>query len=404
MCQRGRAARPGGAAVHGGRAPARASTEDRAAGRGGTRPARWARRRAANEIAVAEGGVEPLHVIDGHQHGHPGRQRAQPVEDPEPDRVRFRGLCRGSRRNSATSRALRCGPGKPARASSATPSNRSISAVKDSCASRSPGEADKTCRPWLRAASMPSPPTASSCRCPARRSTRADVPPRRDRRAARAQLRPTDRSRRPPPTVSRLGADHVRLVELRARLEALAVDLDRGDERGGREVRSECVRSPSAAASWAPNSDEPRIHNGSASSVPNCSAIPAIQRAPRTTAVRDPMAVVAPSPHHEGMTVMTDDAALSADLRRGRRPALRRPRSRARAVRARRRCARERAGAGGLGGRPGAVAALAPTLACVETSLAALAHATERLRVHTLRRLADPVLDDGSVARHRAEI
>ena len=54
---------------------------------------------------------------------------------------------------------------------------------------------------------------------------------------------------------------------------------------------------------------------------------------------------------------------------------------------------------------PATVAALAPTLACAETSLAALARATSRLRVHALRRLTDPVLGaDEDTARHRAEI
>jgi hypothetical protein len=53
---------------------------------------------------------------------------------------------------------------------------------------------------------------------------------------------------------------------------------------------------------------------------------------------------------------------------------------------------------------PGAVAALAPTLACLETSLAALAHATARLRSHALRRLEDPVLDTVDRPRHRAEL
>lgn len=53
---------------------------------------------------------------------------------------------------------------------------------------------------------------------------------------------------------------------------------------------------------------------------------------------------------------------------------------------------------------PATVAALAPTLACLETTLVALAQATGRLRVHTLRRLADPVLGDDDLGRHRAEI
>ena len=53
-------------------------------------------------------------------------------------------------------------------------------------------------------------------------------------------------------------------------------------------------------------------------------------------------------------------------------------------------------------GDPGTVAALAPTLACFETSLAALAQATSRLRVHALRRLTDPVL--GLDERHGAAI
>jgi hypothetical protein len=54
---------------------------------------------------------------------------------------------------------------------------------------------------------------------------------------------------------------------------------------------------------------------------------------------------------------------------------------------------------------PATVAALAPTLACVETSLAALAQATSRLRAHTLRRLAEPVLSaDEHTGRHQIEI
>ena len=38
----------------------------------------------------------------------------------------------------------------------------------------------------------------------------------------------------------------------------------------------------------------------------------------------------------------------------------------------------------------GAVAAVAPTLACLETSLVALASAAERLRGHALERFSDP--------------
>jgi hypothetical protein len=54
---------------------------------------------------------------------------------------------------------------------------------------------------------------------------------------------------------------------------------------------------------------------------------------------------------------------------------------------------------------PATVAALAPTLACFETSLAALAQATSQLRVHALRRLTDPVLANYmDLGRHRAEI
>ena len=52
----------------------------------------------------------------------------------------------------------------------------------------------------------------------------------------------------------------------------------------------------------------------------------------------------------------------------------------------------------------GAVAALAPTLACLETSLVALAGATERLRGHALERLTEPVLDDEDLRAHRADI
>jgi hypothetical protein len=117
------------------------------------------------------------------------------------------------------------------------------------------------------------------------------------------------------------------------------------------------------------------------------------------------MAVVAPSPHHEGMTVMTDDAVLfptsgvDADEPYGGRDPAHHLYAHAAGVLASAQALEASAD------DPGTVAALAPTLACVETSLAALAQATNRLRVHTLRRLADPVLtDDDLVATHRAEI
>ena len=53
---------------------------------------------------------------------------------------------------------------------------------------------------------------------------------------------------------------------------------------------------------------------------------------------------------------------------------------------------------------PGAVPATAPTLACLETSLAALASAVGRLRGHALERLSDPVLPSEDLRPHRAEI
>jgi hypothetical protein len=52
----------------------------------------------------------------------------------------------------------------------------------------------------------------------------------------------------------------------------------------------------------------------------------------------------------------------------------------------------------------GAVAAMAPTLACVETSLAALATAVGRLRGHALERLSEPVLPSENLRPYRAEI
>jgi hypothetical protein len=53
---------------------------------------------------------------------------------------------------------------------------------------------------------------------------------------------------------------------------------------------------------------------------------------------------------------------------------------------------------------PGAVAAVAPTLACVETSLVALAGAAERLRMQALKRLTDPVLPIEDLRPHRADV
>jgi hypothetical protein len=52
----------------------------------------------------------------------------------------------------------------------------------------------------------------------------------------------------------------------------------------------------------------------------------------------------------------------------------------------------------------GAVAATAPTMACIETSLAALATAVGRLRGQVLERLSDPVLPGEDLRPQRAEI
>jgi hypothetical protein len=52
----------------------------------------------------------------------------------------------------------------------------------------------------------------------------------------------------------------------------------------------------------------------------------------------------------------------------------------------------------------GAVSATTATLACVETSLAALASAIGRLRGHALERLSEPVLPSGDLRPQRAEI
>jgi hypothetical protein len=53
---------------------------------------------------------------------------------------------------------------------------------------------------------------------------------------------------------------------------------------------------------------------------------------------------------------------------------------------------------------PGAVAALAPTLACMEASLEALGRVTEQLRDHALVRLAEPILPSGDMRQRRAEV
>jgi hypothetical protein len=52
----------------------------------------------------------------------------------------------------------------------------------------------------------------------------------------------------------------------------------------------------------------------------------------------------------------------------------------------------------------GAVAATAPTLACMETTLAALATAVGRLRGQVLERLSDPVLPNDDLRPQRVEI
>ena len=53
---------------------------------------------------------------------------------------------------------------------------------------------------------------------------------------------------------------------------------------------------------------------------------------------------------------------------------------------------------------PGSIAAVAPTLTCVESSLVALADAVDRLRGHALDRLTDPVLDIEHLRPLRADI
>src|SRR5687767_106564 len=53
---------------------------------------------------------------------------------------------------------------------------------------------------------------------------------------------------------------------------------------------------------------------------------------------------------------------------------------------------------------PGAVAAVAPTLACWEASLVALAGAAERLRRHALERLMEPVITTESLRAERADV
>jgi hypothetical protein len=52
----------------------------------------------------------------------------------------------------------------------------------------------------------------------------------------------------------------------------------------------------------------------------------------------------------------------------------------------------------------GSVAAVAPTLTCVQTSLVALAGAVERLRGHALDRLTNPVLEVEDLRPLRADI
>lgn len=53
---------------------------------------------------------------------------------------------------------------------------------------------------------------------------------------------------------------------------------------------------------------------------------------------------------------------------------------------------------------PGAVAAMGPTLACLETSLTALAAATERLRGQAIGRLVEPTPVFDGRRRHRSEV
>jgi hypothetical protein len=53
---------------------------------------------------------------------------------------------------------------------------------------------------------------------------------------------------------------------------------------------------------------------------------------------------------------------------------------------------------------PGVVSATAPTLACLETSLASLATAVGRLRGQALERLSEPVLPSDGLRPERAEI
>ncbi len=53
---------------------------------------------------------------------------------------------------------------------------------------------------------------------------------------------------------------------------------------------------------------------------------------------------------------------------------------------------------------PGAVPAIAPTLACLEASLEALALSLDSLRTNALERLSDPVLPGEDMRAYRADI
>jgi hypothetical protein len=53
---------------------------------------------------------------------------------------------------------------------------------------------------------------------------------------------------------------------------------------------------------------------------------------------------------------------------------------------------------------PGSIAAVAPTLTCVQSSLVALAGAVDRLRGHALDRLTDPLLEVEDLRPLRADI
>lgn len=151
---------------------------------------------------LGRGGIKPRQVVDGDEQRRAGDSERSTLKNPAATANRSGGAPVSSARNSAASRACRCGTGSPPTAPTSIPSSGSKSAAKESSASVPLGRAASTRTPRARARRsprshsavlpIPGPPVNSS-------AANAFPPPRNSATAASSASRPT---RVPPDAVA----------------------------------------------------------------------------------------------------------------------------------------------------------------------------------------------------------